>query len=88
MAAAAPQRELCSLGTATGPEGMAQSCVREGQVGVRGRFCIRGQWAWNRPPMAVNMALSCQSSRNLLTILSDVGFGFWVVLCGARGLTQ
>lgn len=30
MAAAAPHRELCSLGTVTGPEGMARSCVSGG----------------------------------------------------------
>jgi len=48
MAAAAPHRErrdsaeLCSLGTATGPEGTAWSC--EGRAAVRERLCPRGWW--------------------------------------------
>ena len=27
----------------------------------------------------------CHSSRSIWTALSDIGFGFWVVLCGAKG---
>ena len=48
MAAAAPHRErrgnteLCSLGTATGPEGTAWSC--EERAAVRERLCPRGWW--------------------------------------------
>ena len=30
------------------------------------------------------MASSCWSSRSIWTTLSDIGFEFWVVLCGAR----
>jgi len=55
--------------------------------GVRERFCIRGQWAWNRLPRAVSMALGCQSSRSIWATCSDAGFGFWVVLCGALSWT-
>ena len=39
---------------------------------------------WNRLPGAVGTAPSCQSSRSVWIILSDVGFEFWVVLCVAR----
>ena len=46
-----------------------------------------GGQAWNRLPRTVVMAPSCQSSRSVWTTLSDVGFGFWVVLCGAGGWT-
>jgi len=39
-----------SLVTATGPERMAWSHMREDQIGCYKRFCIREQWAWNRLP--------------------------------------
>jgi len=39
-------------------------------------------------PRAVGTALSCCSSRSIWTPLLDVGFGFWVVQCGARSWTQ
>jgi len=29
----------------------------------------------------------CWSSRSVWTLLSDIEFGFWVVLCGARSWT-
>lgn len=59
----------------------------EGQVGLRKRFFTRGQRAWNRLPRAIITAPSCQRSVSDQTTLSDVGFRFWVVLCGARGST-
>jgi len=43
-----------------------------------------GWWAWNRLPRAVGKALSCQSSRNTFTVLSDIWSDFSVVLSGAR----
>ena len=60
----------------------------ESQVGVRKRFCTRGQWAWNWLSRAVIVALSCQSSRSIWTTLSDMGFEFCMVLCGGRSWTQ
>ena len=72
--------------TATGPKGAACSCARGG-LGVRERLCPRGRWAWNILPRAAGMALSCQRSQNIWTTLSDVGFGFWMDLHGARSWT-
>ena len=43
-------------------------------------MCTRRQWAWNRLPREAGMALSCQISRGVWTVPSDIGFGFWVVL--------
>ena len=60
--------------------GLCQGRVR---LGVRKRVMR----PWNRLPRAVGMAPSCPSSRNIWKMLSDVGFGFWVVLCGARTWT-
>jgi len=48
----------------------------EGQVGVRERFCTRGQWAWNKLPRAMGTASSCRSSTSFWTPLSDTGFDF------------
>ena len=77
--------------SATGPEGTAWSCVGAGgRLGVRDRVCTRGQWVWSGLPRAVVVALSwlsCWSSRSVWTIPSDIEFGFWVVLCGARNWT-
>jgi len=63
--------------TATGPEGMAWSCVGwEGvQVGVRERFCTRGWCGWNRLPGAVGMAPSCQSLGSVWAALSVIEGG-------------
>ena len=92
MVAAAPYREqrgsaeLCSV-TARGPEGTAWSCVRGGATGGEGKVCTRGWWAWNGLPRAMGTALSCWSSRSVWTALSDIGFGFGMVLYGARSWT-
>ena len=43
--------------------------------------------AWNRPLRAAGTALSSQSLRSIWTMHSDIGFEFWVVLCGARDWT-
>ena len=42
----------------------------------------------NGLPWAVGTALSCQSSGSIRTVLSDIGTGFWVHQCGARGWIQ
>ena len=60
----------------------------EGRLSIRERFFTRGQWAWNRLPRAVGMALSCWCSKSVWIMLSDSGFGFWVVLCGGRSWTR
>jgi len=39
---------------------------------------------WNRFPRAVGMAPGCWSSRDVWTMLLDIEFEFWVILCGAR----
>ena len=51
----------------------------EGQVGVRGRLCPIGWWAWNRVPRAVGTASSCWSSGSVGTLLSAIGFGWCCV---------
>ena len=82
MAAAAPhreQRELCSVRQRQGPRERHGAVSGEGQLGVRDRGCTRGWWAWNGLPRAV----SCESSRSVWTLLSNIGPGFGVVLCGA-----
>lgn len=43
---------------------------------------------WNRLLRAVAAVPSCQSSRSIWTMLSDMGFEFQVVLCRAGGWTQ
>jgi len=60
----------------------------EGRLNIRKRLFTRGQWAWNRLPRAGGMALSCWCSTSFWTMLSDTGFGFWVVLCGGRSWTR
>ena len=57
-------------------------------LGIRKSFFTRGRWAWNRLPRAAVIALSCQNSRSVWITLSDIGFEFWVVLCGAKIWTQ
>lgn len=48
----------------------------EGQLGVKGRVCTRGWWAWNRLPSAMVMALRWKSSSRVWMMLSDIGFDF------------
>ena len=70
-----------SLVTATGHKGMAWSWVREGQVGDWNEV-LHQRGHWHRLPRAEVTAPSCQSSRSVWTMLSDIPFEFWVVLCG------
>jgi len=56
----------------------------EGQVGVRERFCPRGQWAWNGLPRAAGTAPSCQCSRGLDSAIRYTG-RFWVGFSDACG---
>lgn len=52
----------------------------EDQAGCRRRFFIRRVIRhWNRLPGTVVTALSCQTSRSTWTVVSDMGFGFWVL---------
>lgn len=46
---------------------------------------LEGVQAWNRLPRVLLTASSCRSSRRVWTPLSEMGFGFWVGLCGGRG---
>jgi len=46
---------------------------------------------WNRRAREMVMALSLPEFKNALrvwTMLSDIGFKYWVILCGARSWTQ
>jgi len=67
-----------------GPREWHGAVSGEGEVGVRGRFCIRGWWAWNRLPRAAGTALNCPRSRSIWTAVSDILSDFWVILCGSR----
>jgi len=58
------------------------------KLGIRKRFFTRGRWAWIWMPRAVVTAPSCWSSRSVWRMPSDIGFEFWVVLCGAGSWTQ
>ena len=91
MVAAAPHREqrgsveLCSVCQQQGPRERHGAVSGEGQLGVRDRGCTRGQWVWNGMHRAVGMAPVLELKE---TVLSDTGFGCWVVPCGGRGWTQ
>lgn len=74
---------------------MGQQCSvllgrSQGSCWVQGRGSPnRGWWAWNSSlPRAMGMAPSCQSSSSIQTPLSHIAFGFWMLLCGARGRSQ
>ena len=70
---AASSSALCDRDRARG-NGMDLS--GEGHLGVRDRVYTRGQWAWNGLPRAVGTAPSCQSSRSVWTLLSDLRLNF------------
>ena len=76
--------ELCSLGTATGPEGTAWSWDTGGLGWGLGKGSApqRVVGHWNRLPREVVMAQSC--SRSIWIMLSDTWSDFGVVLCVAR----
>lgn len=58
------------------------------RLGIRKRFFTGGQWECNRLPKAGVMRLSCQSSRNLWTVPSDIGFDLeWTLVEPGVGLT-
>ena len=81
MAAAAPQREQraalsSAVMTGTGPR-EPHGAGRGGPGGGEGKAL---------PQRAVGAALSCSSC--IWTMHSDIGFGFWVVLCGDRSWAQ
>jgi len=50
--------------------------LQEFRLGIRRRVCTRG-WSGNvhSLPRAMDMALSCQSSRSIWTMLSGTGLG-------------
>ena len=57
-------------------------------LGIRKRFFTGGQWACSRLPRAVVVMPSCQSSRSIWTVLSDIGFDFeWFSVEPGVGLT-
>ena len=63
--------------TATGPEGMAWSCVRGGAAGGQG-------WGLHQRAVGMEWAAQGWSSVGVCTPLSGIGFEFGVFLCGAR----
>lgn len=73
--------------TRAAPTRQAISIWGEGQVWARARFCTIGCMEQAAQGKAVGMALSCQLSRSIWTLLSDIGLEFGVE-CGARGWTQ
>ena len=64
--------ELCQ-GRAAGGEGKG---LRQRAVGME------------QPAQGSGHGPKCWSSRSIGTLLSDTGFGFWVLLCGVRGCAQ
>ena len=76
---------LCSLGTATGPEGTAWSCVRGGIRGGRDRICTREWWAWNRLPGAAGTAPSAGVQGVFGHHYHRIWF--WMILHGTRSWT-
>jgi len=94
MAAAALHRErrssteLCSLVTATECLRKWPGAVREGAGGGEGKVLHQRVVGMEQLPRAVGMAPSCQSSSSIQTPLSHIAFGFWMLLCGARGRSQ
>lgn len=75
--------ELCSHMTVTVPKGgMTRSCIGEGQVKVRERFFTEGVVGyWNRIPREAVTAPTWRSSRTVWTVLLEIWFDFWVILC-------
>lgn len=59
----------------------------EGQVGDKENVLHqRVVKPWNLLPRAMVMAPTCQSSRSIGRMLSDMGFEFWMVLFSSREL--
>jgi len=63
-------------------KGLRARCMRSIRLWIRKRFFTKtgGQ--------AVGTALSIWNSRSIWTVLSDIGFECWVVLCRARSWTR
>ena len=55
---------------------------------VRRRFFASGCWVWNKLPRATVTVPGYHSSCSVWTMLSEIWFDFWVVLCRARSWTQ
>ena len=68
--------------TATGPEGTAWSCVRGGAAGGEGRGLHQRAVGMERAAQGSGHGPKGRSSGSAWTALSDIEFGFWVVLCG------
>ena len=53
-----------AVGSTASAQPAADAAPLTAAVGVRERFCIRGQWTWNRLPMAVGTAPSWMELEN------------------------
>lgn len=62
-------------------------CQRRVRLGVRKKFIQGVAGHWNRIPTMQHSYPGCQSLRSIWTMLSDIGFEFWVFPCGARSWT-
>lgn len=74
--------------TTTGPREWHGPASGGGQLGARERVCTRGQRAWKRLPRALGHGLKLKEFKENWTILSDIGFDFWVFLFGGKSQTQ
>ena len=82
---AGPGRERSDGGWEDGYVSTNKCVVRRDSPGLSGNWLKDlHRRVGNGLPRAVVTALGCWSSRSVWTMLSYVGFGFWVVLCGGR----
>jgi len=70
--------------TATGPEGTAWSCDRGGAAGGEGKGLHQRAGDMERAAQGCGHGPQCRSSWSIWILLSDIGFGFWVMLHRAR----
>lgn len=69
--------------------GGVRSCMRGGSDWVfRKSFFHQRVMVMEHAAQGSVMAPSCLSSGSIWRLLSEIGFEFWMVLCGARGCTQ
>ena len=75
---------------ATGPEGTAWSCVRGGAAGGEGKGLHQRAMGMDQPAQGSGHSPSPAEVQGVFGqhFHSDMGFGFWVVLHGARSWTQ